>query len=358
MNDNNDFNDIEFLDLDETADSPSLEADSVDLEKNFRSQRSSSHNTSHTSATSTSSRSSSGRSGSHSSSSASRAKKRKKKKRKMLIQRLIFLAAFVVFIVSGVILANTLLNYHKADVIYQSIEDAVFSAEPLVTNNTSNTNNTPDTQEELPPVLSEVTGETVKQDVILTNYDHAALKALNSDAVGYLQIPAIDVLLPVVQGTDNSYYLSHAINGAQSSNGTLFIDCGNKDGIESQNAIIYGHNMKNGSMFGSLKKYNNKDFFNTEGNQYFYFYTDKKIYKYQIYSVHVTPAVSETYTTEFGSRDAFFTYIDTMCRASYYKCNLDFYEDSKTVTFSTCTNDDATRLVVQGVRIDEMRNQR
>jgi sortase B len=316
-NDNNDLNDIEFLNLDDDAAASAADNDTHKV-------RSASGSASH--------------------SSSSRAKRRRRRRRKILIQRLVFLAALIVFIVSGVILANTLLNYHKANVIYQDIEDAVFSADSSASGN----------QNQEDAVLSGITGETVDQTVLLTNYDHEALLALNPDAVGYLQIPAINLLLPVVQGSDNSYYLNHAINGTQSSNGTLFIDCGNDEGIESKNAIIYGHNMKNGSMFGSLKKFGSEEFFNSGDNRYFYFYTGTMIYKYEIYSVHTTPAVSETYTTKFASRDAFFTYIDSMIRASYYSCNLDFYEDSKTITFSTCTNDDATRLVVQGLRIDEI----
>lgn len=273
-------------------------------------------------------------------SSMSRAEKRRRRRRKLLIRRAIFCVALVAFIVSATMLIQAFLDYGKADKIYKNIENSVF------------TNTIPDTTKS--DATSGANGETATESVLLTNYDHAALLALNPDSVGYLQVPALGILLPVVQGDDNEYYLYHTLTGEDSKNGTLFIDSRNTEGIESQNAIIYGHNMKNGSMFGSLNKYIKEDFFSTGDNKYFYFYTENKIYKYEIYSVHTTPAVSETYSTAFSGKDAFFTYIDAMLRASYHKSDAEFKENSKTITFSTCTNDDNTRLVVQAVRIEEL----
>lgn len=273
-------------------------------------------------------------------SSMSRAEKRRRRRRKILIRRAVFCIALIVFLVSGTMLVKSLLDYRKGDKIYSDVEQSVFA-----------TDNTKPTTES----ATNSNGETVSaapESVILTNYNHAALLALNQDAVGYLQIPALNILLPVVQGSDNDYYLSHAITGESSKNGTLFIDSRNSEGIESQNAIVYGHNMKNGSMFGVLNRYENSDFFATGDNKYFYFYIEDRIYKYEIYSVHKTPAISSTYTTVFNSTDAFFTYINSMIQASIYQNSVDIYSDSKTITLSTCTANDDVRLVVQAVRVE------
>lgn len=269
----------------------------------------------------------------------SRAERRRRRRRKVMIRRAVFCVALIVFLVSGTMLVKDLLDYHKADKIYSQVEQAVFSPDSTKPSQSSN------------PASPDATALAGSESVLLTNYDHAALLALNQDAVGYLQIPALNILLPVVQGTDNDYYLNHAITGESSNNGTLFIDCRNLEGIESQNVIIYGHNMKNGAMFGILKRYENAEFFNTGDNKYFYFYIGSQIYKYEIYSVHKTPAISSTYSTVFESSDAFFTYINSMIQASLYQNSVDIYSDSKTVTLSTCTSNDDVRLVVQAVRV-------
>jgi len=274
-------------------------------------------------------------------SSMSRAERRRRRRRKIMIRRAIFCAALIVFFVSATMLVKYLLDYRKGDKIYENVEQSVFNNDTPAKPTSGNSNTSTDPSAAAAP-----------ESVLLTNYDHDALLALNQHAVGYLQIPALNVLLPVVQGDDNDYYLSHAITGESSKNGTLFIDCRNLEGIESQNAIIYGHNMKNGSMFGSLNKFKDAKFFSTGDNKYMYFYIQDKIYKYEIYSVHETPATSSTYTTEFQSSDAFFTYINTMIQASLHENPVDVYDDSRTITLSTCTNDDNTRLVIQAVRTD------
>lgn len=275
-------------------------------------------------------------------SSMSRAERRRRRRRKIMIRRAVFCAALIVFFVSAAMLVKYMLDYRKGDKIYQNVEQSVFSNDnttkkPDTGNNSSNT---------------DPSASAAQESVLLTNYDHQALLALNQDAVGYLQIPALNILLPVVQGEDNDYYLSHAITGESAKNGTLFIDCRDTEGIESQNAIIYGHNMKNGAMFGTLNRYEDSGFFSTGDNKYMYFYIEDKIYKYEIYSVHETPATSSTYTTDFPDSDAFFTYINSMIQASLYNNSVDIYEDSKTITLSTCTNDDNVRLVVQAVRVE------
>lgn len=340
MSDNNNFEEIEFLDIDETnsTDTPGAPVSEYqsmdDVEDVFteaaRRYQSVSDEPLDTPAPRPKKKS-----------SMSRAERRRRRKRKLLIRRIIFCSALIVFIVSATMLIKALTDYRKADKIYEEVENVVFASDTTGNKDKDSANTDPSSQ-------------TSKESVLLKNYDHAALLKLNPEAVGYLQIPALDILLPVVQGTDNEYYLTHTLTGESSKNGTLFIDSRNTEGIESQNTIIYGHNMKNGAMFGSLKKYMENDFFTEDDNKYFYFYLGNKIYKYEIYSVHITPAVSETYATEFASEDVFLTYVDGMKRASYHVSNASITGNSKTITFSTCTNDDSTRLVVQAVRVEEL----
>lgn len=256
---------------------------------------------------------------------SAKARRRRRRKIKLLIRRIVFCAVLAALIFSIVMIVRTFTG-NTSEKIYTKVEKSVFvSAE----------NNSKDTE-------------------LLTGYNHNSLLAINPDAIGYLQIPALELLLPVVQGEDNSYYLSHAVTGDSNKNGTLFIDCRNTDGIESQNAIIYGHNMKDGSMFGQLKKFIDSEFLFKDDNQYFYIYTQNKIYKYAIYSVHITQSVSNAYTNTFNSGTEFVNFINTMLSLSYHDTNVSFDETSKSITFSTSTDDSDKRLIVQAIRVEEI----
>lgn len=296
----------------------------------------------------------------HSKGSAPNKKKTRRKQFKRLFRRFLFLAALLVFIISMGLMILRLLDYKKGDDIYNAAEDSVFREDsttqkvveipivkPVVNPTVSDS--------EVQATTAATEGETETAVVtIMTNYDHSALLALNSDGVGYLQIPAINILLPVVQGSDNSFYLKHAITGANSQNGTLFIDTRCKEGIDSSNCIIYGHNMLNGAMFGRLKKFTDASFFQAGTNRYFYFYTENHIYMYEIYSVHGVNAVGDAYQTYFADSEDFLSYLNKMQRGSYHSTSPVFSADSKTITLSTCTGDNSTRLIVQGIRIGEV----
>ena len=131
------------------------------------------------------------------------------------------------------------------------------------------------------------TSETVNQSVI-------DLQAKYPDAVGWLTVPGTKIDYPFVQSRDNDYYLRRDLDGKYATAGTLFMDCRCTPEFNSQNTIIYGHHLKNGSMFSALKSFADKEFFNknTVGTiflpretlqlEFFAYlvvkYTDKEIY--------------------------------------------------------------------------------
>lgn len=284
---------------------------------------------------------------------------KKRKKFKKLFRRILFLCMLLVFVVSLGMIILRILDYQKGDAIYQAAKDSVFHEDTTATKTV--TIPVPKSVKESSSSTdsTEVAGEAPTEEEtvtmsILTNYDHNALLAINQDAVGYLQIPAIGVLLPVVQGSDNDFYLRHAITGANSQNGTLFIDTRCSLGVDSPNTIVYGHNMQNGAMFGKLSKFMDASFFQNGTNRYFYFYVQDHIYMYEIYSVHVVDATSHAYHTNFTSGEEFIQYLNDMHRASYHSTTSDFSESSITMTLSTCTNDSQKRFLVQGLRIGEI----
>lgn len=259
------------------------------------------------------------------------------------IRRIIMVVSALVFLFSAGMLIHIFLEYGKADTIYNDVANSVFT--PV--------QSTP--KETAAPIVDD------KGNVVATaapnnstaefTYNHEALVAINKDSVGYMLIPSIGISLPVVQGSDNDFYLSHAVNGEYSGNGTLFIDYRIPEGLENSNAIIYGHCMKNGAMFGSLYKLKNPNFTNSGDNDLIYIYTGKVMHTYKIYSVHETPAISVAYSIDFPDDETFLAYTGEMASQSLFNRNIPINPGDKTLTLSTCTNNDDIRLVVHAVRI-------
>lgn len=177
--------------------------------------------------------------------------------------------------------------------------------------------------------------------------DFAKLQSINSDVIGWLEIESIDsISYPIVQGSDNSYYLTHTVQGTENTSGSIFVDCNNMPDFLDCNTLIYGHNMKNGSMFGLLrhiledKKY--------EESKYLWICTPQASYRYEIFSIQFARADSEVYTL-FGSHDEQFgNYLVQMRKKSEVDLQpRNLNADDRIVTLSTCTSDDEVRFVVQ-----------
>ena len=195
------------------------------------------------------------------------------------------------------------------------------------------------------------TGETIVQTKKLyymkNPVDFMALQGINDDIVGWLKVGALDISYPVTQASDNDYYLHLTFELLQNAAGCIFVDYQNRPDFQDDNTIIYGHNMKDGSMFGTLKNFVQDGVY--ESDPYFWIYTPERIYKYEIFNCSTVGAVSNTYTLEFGSRKEFQNYLDkALMQSQVDSSKVKVKSSDKIVTLSTCTGDEETRFVVQG----------
>lgn len=204
-------------------------------------------------------------------------------------------------------------------------------------------------------VIEDAQGET-EEDIearlqALREENFRKLREANKDIVAWIYVPGTNVDYPVVHGEDNSYYLNHDIEGKTSRAGAIFLDyriAVNEDStIDDINTVIYGHHMKNGSMFASLKRYKDSSFL--EENPYIYLDTVNGRRKYQIFSVFVTKTDFQYTKINFSSDNEYLQYLQEINNKSMNSTNIELKSTDKIITLSTCTYEfDGARLAVIG----------
>lgn len=183
--------------------------------------------------------------------------------------------------------------------------------------------------------------------------DFDKLKSVNEDVVGWIYVDALpDISYPIVKGKDNQTYLHQTYEKNYNFAGTIFVDYENSGDFSDCNTLVYGHNMKNGSMFGHLKKFRENDKLYKQ-DKYFWILTPERNYRYEIITAYTTGVNSDTYTLFKGPGEEFEKYLETIKGYSEIQTDdTDLTIKDKIVTLSTCTGNESTRFVVQGKRVD------
>ncbi|TBL74027.1 class B sortase [Paenibacillus thalictri] len=175
------------------------------------------------------------------------------------------------------------------------------------------------------------------------------LLALNPDIVGWVKVGDTSIDYPVLQAADNEYYLHRSYKREESDAGSIFMDFRNKPLEAERNTILYGHRMKNGTMFGDLKKYMERDFF--EKHRTFRYDTLSASYDVDIFSVYTTTADVNYIETEFADAAEFTLFLQQIRERSLYKTDMEHGAGDRIITLSTCDytlDPKAGRLVVHG----------
>lgn len=258
----------------------------------------------------------------------------KEKKKFNIISNILLVCCVVVFLFSLWKVAGYLIEYRKGEESYESIMDEAV-------------------------VIPEAPDVEVPEEDLLPVIDWDALYAMNDDLLGFLYIPDTIIQYPIVQGSDNEYYLTHTFSGETNKCGCIFMDTGNQADFTSDNTLLHGHNMKTGKMFGSLRKYEDKSYW--EEHPYIWILTEDTAMKYHIFSSGRTDAGSYVYTLKFGSEQSFETYIQKRTKIDpYYDTGVEVTTQDRLLTLSTCTSDtEEGRRVVQAklVEIKEINNE-
>ena len=179
--------------------------------------------------------------------------------------------------------------------------------------------------------------------------DYAGLKEKNRDYVGWIYVGSAGISYPVVQGADNEYYLHNTFEGQANFAGCIFMDCFDKADLTMYNTFIYGHAMKNGSMFGNLRKLR-KDPSLVKNDPYIYMFMKDGIYRYQIYSYYIDKKDSSMYNSA-GNTKEYRQYIRNAMDYSMAECEAKPNEEEPSITLVTCTGSGSQkqRFFVHGI---------
>ena len=258
--------------------------------------------------------------------------KQKKKKKSDVLLTIALIVAIAVFCYAAFNLYHIYTEYKKGTDEYNQIE------EMAVTERDADS--------------AEVAGPNVQlKPPIEVDFDK--LKSVNEDVVGWIYVDALpDISYPIVKGKDNQTYLHQTYEKNYNFAGTIFVDYENSGDFSDCNTLVYGHNMKNGSMFGHLKKFREDDKLYKQ-DKYFWILTPERNYRYEIITAYTTGVNSDTYTLFKGPGEEFEKYLETIKGYSEIQTDdTDLTIKDRIVTLSTCTGNESTRFVVQGKRVD------
>lgn len=181
----------------------------------------------------------------------------------------------------------------------------------------------------------------------------STLQEINKDTIGWLTVNNTRIDYPVVQAKDNDYYLRRDYYQNKNRHGWIFMDYRNNPDELNENTIIYGHNLANQTMFGTLRYALNSYWYKKSANQIITFNTPNENMKFQIFSIYTIPTTNDYLDITFPTTDAYQAYIDLVKGRSIYDFNIEVTTGDKILTLSTCANGNDKRLVIHAKLIKE-----
>ena len=182
------------------------------------------------------------------------------------------------------------------------------------------------------------------------------LQAVNPDIYAWITVPGTVIDYPILQhASDNTYYLMHNIDGSYGYPGCVYTENMNSKDFTDNNTVIYGHNMKNGSMFAQLHKFEDPDFFNE--NREVLIYLPDEVLHYTIFAAHIYDDRHLLYSFDFTDPEVYQKYLDSIFSTRDMSANIDkdvtVTTDDKIITLVTCIGSQPNnRLLVQAVLTD------
>lgn len=181
--------------------------------------------------------------------------------------------------------------------------------------------------------------------------DFNKLKEQNKETVAWIKVNNTNIEYPVVKANNNNFYLNHSFDKSENLAGWIFADHRNKFDNTDKNIIIYGHNMRDGSMFGSLKNILNSDWYENEENTNITLYTENEKCIYKVFSIYKIESEDYYIKTEFSNDNEFEQFVNTIKNRSIKKFDIDVSKEDNILTLSTCANNNRYRIVLHAKKM-------
>ncbi len=259
-----------------------------------------------------------------------------KKKYIIIIMYVLFILSLILLITLLTILINWNKDNKKTDKQVDEINDMVKIREiEKEDDNVENVN---------PPVNNVTSDYWYYIGMNLLDVDFNNLIEKNSDTVAWLNVGGTNINYPVVQTSDNDYYLKHSFKKEYTDAGWVFMDYRNNKDFNNKNTIIYGHSRLNKTMFGSLKNVITNNWFNKKENHIVRISTPSYNYLYQVFSTYKIETENYYLTTEFTNEE-YMSFLENIKRRSVFKYDVALNENDKIITLSTCSSNN-TKIVL------------
>ena len=187
--------------------------------------------------------------------------------------------------------------------------------------------------------------------------DYDGLAATNSEFTGVIYIPVLNLTYPIAQSTGNDKYLHTTFEGTSNASGCIFLDCAASKDFSDSNSFIFGHNMKNGTMFGSLKQFLQKEELCDE-DPYIYIYQKDQVLVYRIFAYYTIPVRDDVYD-DFSGDDGYDAYVADARKHSVYHSSqdekIDWSSRPDLLTLSTCyATGHVNNFIVQAALVENV----
>lgn len=239
------------------------------------------------------------------------------------MRKLILLVLMIAMSVSGYQVSTKVIEYQQANNYYETIQ------QEYVQNVTPSPSPTPTVKPTSAPVKPHTTKEQAPISV-----DFASLQLTNSDVVGWIYSEDTVINYPVLQTSNNVYYLRHLLDKSYSANGSIFLDTLNNK-FNDENSILYGHHMRNGSMFASIDDYKEQEYYNN--HPVLWLLTPTQNYQLKPFAgLVVSPDRTSYFITDFGTKQEKVEYMKYAIANSEFKTNVKPNSADRIVTLATC----------------------
>ena len=286
---------------------------------------------------------------------------KKKEKRKFNIYKLFtVLLAAILLVIVGYMLRNWIVE-RNAQKQYEDLAESVNRLQNQVSDNAI----TPagDRQDASTEVMETETEDAQEEsdsaiagvDIPQKQLDWNELAKVNPDIYAWIYIPGTQVDYPVLQHpTDNTYYLNYNMNGTRGYPGCIYTEKENSKDFTDFNTVMYGHNMRNKTMFETLHYYEDKAFF--VNNPYVYVYRGDRVLVYEIFAAYIAGNEHILYSYDFQTQEGRQNYVDLIEKGASgnLRNDVEVTGDSHILTLSTCISGKAkNRYLVQAVLLNE-----